>query len=260
MIHLITTVDFHRLAFLDQFVHHYRNAGVERFHVTLHTPRDLADEVGESLLVRARKRAETLRIAPPTSLVCDYDAMVLREHHDSIQARCSVTDWIVWADIDEFHAFPEPLDSLIPRWTADGSSIVRGRMIDRVASDGSLPPFDPDRSIFEQYPRRARVTELLVRGDVNKVVCSRADIRIRFGNHGPVEGQLVNWARDEVLVDHFKWDAGVVGRLQPRLTKEWAARCWWWTESRRVVDHINTNGGRLDIEAIEALAHLEGTT
>ena len=49
-------------------------------------------------------------------------------------------------------------------------------MIDRLAQDGSLPAFDCWRSIWEQYPRRSRLTRDVAGAWDIKATCARAEI------------------------------------------------------------------------------------
>jgi hypothetical protein len=253
MLHLICTVEHGRIDWLPQFVEHYRGLSVERFHLTLHFEPDVPREV---MALRTRLAEETLSalgIGLHAVLIWPYDSDTLRDHHDQVQSQIAAAgDWIVWADLDEFQVYPEPLTELIAQAERDGYDYFRAVMIDRVAEDGSLPAFDPDQPIWEQYPRRCHLTRDVAGAWDIKATCARGEVIMKGGNHDPVDGWPAEAWPALFEVHHFKWDASVVPRLQRRLQPDWKERCYWWTESAALLDHIERNGGRVDPALLEA--------
>lgn len=245
-IRLITTVDHGRVPWLGQFVQHYRQLGVHAFHITLHFEPDVPRPCRERAMQAAAALVEPYDVVISAALVCAYDAPTVRAHHDQVQAQeASAGDWIVWADIDEFQIYPGSLGGLLDEADESQSLYFRGFLIDRVTRTGELAVFDPIRSIWSQFPRRARLTRTVAKAPTEKVACSRAHLRITPGNHFVVDDHLVRCHEAPVQVHHFKWDASVVARLEHRVQPAWQQRCQWWVESDRLLRYIRRHGGRV---------------
>jgi hypothetical protein len=251
MIVLISTCEPSRLRLVPQFISHYRAQGVERFLLSLQIEPTLADAEVQRARAAAAALAESLNIPPLRELHVKFDAMSLRRHHDWIQfTECYPSDWIVWADIDEFHMFGGDLRCLAESWKRAGFNAARGAFVDRIARDGRLPPFDPSRSIWAQYPVGCNLTREIAGGLTTKVTIARQFVRIEHGNHSPVSPGRTAWALDGMPIFHFKWDAAVVPRLRLRLTEDWKSRCWWWTQSDAVLTAISEHGGRIPMHKL----------
>lgn len=253
MLHLICTVEHGRIDWLPQFVAHYQALSVEQFHLTLHFEPDVPRD---QMAARTRLAEETLAafgIDLYAVLVWPYDSPTLRDHHDQVQSQiASPDDWIVWADLDEFQVYPEPLPDLIARAEQEGYDYFRAEMIDRVGADGGLPAFDPGQPIWEQYPRRSHLTRDVAGAWDRKTTCARAEVIIKGGNHAPVDEEGTTAWPEFFEIHHFKWDASVIPRLQRRLEPDWKERCYWWTESAALLDHIERNGGRINPAMLES--------
>lgn len=71
-------------------------------------------------------------------------------------------EWVVTADLDELHLYPEPLPMLISSAEAEGSNNIRGTMVNMLAEDGGLPPLPPpDGDLWALFPRRCALTRKL---------------------------------------------------------------------------------------------------
>jgi hypothetical protein len=247
MLHLITTLDESRIEWLPQFLGHYRGLGVERAHLSLHFEPQVSPAVKRQRTDRAAAFAAECGFELTAAIVCVYDTFMLRSHHDQLQSQISdESDWIVWADIDEFQVYPERLPSLIELAERTGIDYFGGVFVDRTTEDGSLPVFDPGRSIWSQFPHQCHITRDLTTACPEKVACARSGVRLTLGNHAVCDESLTRY-EGRVEVHHFKWDASVIPRLQRRLTPDWRERCPWWEESRDVLDHIESNGGKLPV-------------
>lgn len=250
MIRLVTTFDIPRLPMLEQFLSHYRQAGVESLHISLHLPAD-------AQLDHSRREQKECR-----SLVWawggvfegvvrfPYDSRILRAYHDRLQQRFSSADWIMWADSDEFHDFHPDLATALNVCEEAGSRVVLGEFIDRIAEDGRLIGFRPGQSIWEQFPLGCHFSRDVMKADTQKVVCARADVGVMPGNHRPWPGQCVGVHRVMMSIHHFKWSDEVVERLKHRISPEWQRTHPWWRESERALDHIAAYG-RIDLSSLE---------
>lgn len=273
MISLISTTEPLRIRWLPQFIRHYRALGVERFFLSLQLEPDLDPALTRGYKAQFRETLAALGVDEVFFLEKSFDAFVTRDHHDAIQDKyISADDWIIWCDSDEYQTYPLSLGEMVEKWNNEGIDYVNGLMLDRVASDGSLPRFDPSFSLWEQFPIvctvAANVSEVLQR----KVVASRGDVFLSRGNHyvasfapamltPAAEARLVarpltrllkpfeNW----VQIHHFKWDANVVELLRFRLSPQWRARCPWWVESGKLLDYFDRNGGRFNMQDLKVM-------
>jgi hypothetical protein len=170
------------------------------------------------------------------------------EHHRVIQdTHVSAADWIVWCDSDEFQVYPEPLGRIVAQCEVAGVDYIRGIFIDRIAADGTLPAFDPQRSIWETFPLTYNVTRALARGEPRKVTLAKASVRLRGGKHLPHSDAPLKTISSWVQVHHFKWDAALIERLRFRVRPEWRAKFPWWVESQRLLDYFQAHDQRFDL-------------
>lgn len=248
MIHLLTVADSRQLDRLPQFVEHYLGEGVERFCITLHIDRDAPVEHARAASERAEEVLAGFGVPLFAVLRCRFDAYRVSEQDNAVRRSLAPDDWVVCADLDELHEYPEPLREMLETCDELGYTEVRGKMIDRIAEDGSLRRFDPERPLWEQYPVGAPITGRILRGEVAKVVATRSVMRIGPGRHLS-QGRSLRPYPKEAIVHHFKWDASVVERLRPRLSEEFKSRCPWWTETQRLVDHLE-RFGRIELSLI----------
>jgi hypothetical protein len=238
MIHLISTIEYRRVDWIPQFVEHYLSLGIDRLWLTLHFPPSMSRNEIRSVTRKTTRILNSQGIDYLGHLVCPFDAMSLRQHHDMLQTAVNPNDWIVWADIDEFQVYPQKLSKCIAEAERTGATAMSGEFIDRVALGGELKCFDPDSPIWNQFPIGCDVTKRILLGQTNKVVCSQASIRIKHANHDPIRHQpTVSWLPYLAAVHHFKWDSTVVERLLPRLDDAWKERCHWWVQTQRFMDH-----------------------
>jgi hypothetical protein len=244
---LICTLEPYRIEWLPQFVKHYRHLGVERFLLTLQLEPGAAQAEKEQHRNRFRQTLAELDIEEAYYWEQAYDAMGMGEQHRRLQAqKVSPNDWVVWSDSDEFQVYPQPLRDIIAQCEAARVDFIRGAFIDRVAADFSLAPFDPERAIWENFSQTFNVSAALAGADPRKVTLARGWIRVSDGNHFPLTNASLTTLRGWVQVHHFKWDATLIERLRYRLRPEWQAKCFWWVESKRLVDYFVAHGSRFD--------------
>jgi hypothetical protein len=161
-------------------------------------------------------------------------------------------DWVVLADLDEFHAYPGPLRDVVAACEANGYDYVTGELVDRVACDGGFPPIGT-RPLSEQFPAAVRLTANVCGGDVAKVVLARAGVRVTEGQHRALEGVACPPRTQYVPVHHFKWDAGVFQRARSMAAAvvhpgDPAADRWRRRERERFFRYVESSGGRLPLE------------
>lgn len=155
-IHLVTCVGVDtELGHLPHFIDHYCALGIQpdNFHVVLNTSDKNSPglDAAKHVLTQRGLKAQETWVAPYTS-----DAMWAKRRE--VQARVTnVDDWVVSADVDEFHEYPAPLPEVIAECERRGARCVQGVFIDRLAPGGKLAAVAEQPSIQEQFPIQADV-------------------------------------------------------------------------------------------------------
>lgn len=231
-------------------VEHYRDLGVDSFHLIRHVE-SLDDP-------RLRHDQEVLdrhglAFAAVHQGAWDED---LNAYLIRAQMRRHPADWWAVADLDEFHVYDRPLADVIAACEEGGYDHVTGALLDRVAADGSLLAPLPGTPIWEQYPLAGMVTLRLPRAGTSKVTLARGEVLLHLGQHGASTGRRLPAETVFPQVHHFKWTASVLPRLVRRV-EAYSSGEWFLTypdttdESRRILEHLKSNGGRIDVTAEE---------
>lgn len=250
MISLITTCDPERFYLLRPFVEHYRAYGVERFYINLHFEVTYPAEHHARYLAQANDILAPMQLAIHSVYSCPFDAMAIRRHHDGIQVSIGPrSPWIVAADLDEFHEFPDQLPALVRHMDKHGIDHVRGRFVDRMARNG-LPEYQASQTLWQQFPLGTDMTRTILRGWSDKVMLYRSNLPLLPGHHAVRSGVPANSMPGTFAVHHFKWDSSVIPRLRRRLEDDWKRRCFWWVESEMGLAWIE---GRAAMETFPGL-------
>jgi len=227
---------------LDHFIAHYENLGVTEFCVVVncHANPHLRN-VGDSY-----KNVNVIE-------VLDYQTTGLEMTEIVNKWRERLADpeeWIFVADLDEFHEYEHPIGDLIQECDVNGYNCIRGELVDRIASDGSLPPI-ADGRLDQQFPLYGPLARnLMAYGqwfyDSSKVTLLKAGHRLAAGNHHIVD--MNPHPAEVVAIHHYKWKAGIVERLIERQRFYRERELSWWRESRVIVDYLREHDGRFDVE------------
>jgi hypothetical protein len=233
---------------LDAAIRHYRDLGVESFHLIRHVESLDDPEFRRDRDVLARHGLEFAAVhqGPWDE---DLNGYMIRS-----QMRRHPDDWWAVADLDEFHVYDRRLADVIAACEAGGYDYVVGALLDRVAADGSLPALKPAESIWAQYPLAGLVTLRVPRAGTSKVTLARGDVQLELGQHGARTGRPLPAEEAFPQVHHFKWTDSVLPRLIRR-EQLYSSGDWHLTypdtvdESRRMLKHLEANGGRIDVTA-----------
>jgi len=177
-------------------------------------------------------------------------------------------DWTIFADLDEFYAFPACMSKVIAACDEEALPGVFGHFVDMVAKDGSLnyvqPPVDINHcahdSLRAQFPVETRITEMLVRGGTKKVMLCRGCVQVGAGHHDiyidgrPAEeanpssallwGGTKDVARGDWKVHHYKWKAELKARLEEQL-RSGAATDRWVREAKHLLDYFSRHDNKV---------------
>jgi hypothetical protein len=254
MIALICTLEPYRIAWLPQFMEHYRGIGVERFLLSLQVEPSASQDAKDSDFARFRETLASLGVDNAWLWEHEFNAPAMIKHQRTLQSEMlQPSDWIVWCDSDEFQVYPSHLREITAGLETRKVDYVRGVFIDRLAFDYGLPVFDAKTRVWDAFPRTCNVTMALAGGDPRKVVLARANVRVRGGKHVSFGMENLNTIDGWVQVHHFKWDVTVIDRLRYRVRPEWAARFPWWVESKRLLDYLIAHDMRFDPADVQAL-------
>jgi hypothetical protein len=222
---------------LSHFLRHYQAAGVTRFFVS----------------VEPSLEAEVTRIASgfPVELVRGLDATESIEGGTAALSWmrtqfAGADEWVVLTDLDEFQVHPGGLAATAAGAEAEAANVVRGYMVDRVASDGKLKPIGLDDDVWRLFPERCFITALLQGGIAYKCALVKGHLesgRTKEGlslAHHHMRGERA--ASTTVEIHHFKWNAEAVERMEVAIARTQAAGQPFWVEYERVLDHLRRHG------------------
>ncbi|ETW10990.1 hypothetical protein ATO8_19254 [Roseivivax marinus] len=200
-VHVMTAVGVTGdLALLPHFLDHYTGLGIPpgNIHAILNAPE--ADAPG---LAEARARLSERGCAEPEIWVGPYSSREMWERRRALQAgRTGAGDWIVSADVDELHVYPEGLAPVLETMETLSADLLQGPMIDRLAPRGRLAPVAEAPDLFAQFPLEgdlmcqiSRWPERTDQGGTVKVMLCSATILPGLGGHGIDREQSVARAR-----------------------------------------------------------------
>lgn len=230
----------HDVALLDHFYEHYKVMGITEFHIGILEGAEWLHQVERWAF---KKGIRTHRFKMEDRMQGARDSV---DQNDTRKAVIDPGEWYAVADLDEFvvfasgKSFPEMVDAA----QICGCNVVTGGMYDRITADGELPE-ELWENIWDQFPVCLELTKHLVGGNSSKMVLARGDVVITHGHHADPSVQSLHVAQ----VHHFKWRASVVTMLERRMEEYKAAgRCW--QDSFNVLEHLNKNGGYLNVEEL----------
>jgi hypothetical protein len=222
---------------LPHFLEHYRSLGVSRV-VALVNVAGQAD-----FLARIAERAQGYDFLVGAVIDEGFHAPRTYAALDRLRVRHTTPEeWILVADLDELVELSEPLPALLDHCRVAGADFVRGRLIDRLAADGSFPVVDA-RPLPEQFPLRADLTQNLLVACPNKVPLMRASCPIQTGLHD-TQGRALDSAI--LKVNHYKWSSRVIERAHDRLFMNLTHRDPYWFEADHLLRHV-ASSPRIDI-------------
>ncbi|KAL4430583.1 hypothetical protein ABPG77_005823 [Micractinium sp. CCAP 211/92] len=189
-VYTLVNTDYDGAKLLPHFLNYYHAHGVtwRRFLVLLHhTPgaysrRGLEDAMGICAGYAVECRVWEGRYSSEEHMAQQLD--MLQEYV------ADPTDWVVAADVDEFQwwggKFIKDAIAEISQRSDPWATYLRGRLVDRVAADGSLaavaqPMGDSQAGvlpIFQQFPLECSVANKLYKGWDTKIVAYRAHFRV----------------------------------------------------------------------------------
>lgn len=228
------------LLFLPHFVRHYVSLGIAptNIHVILNS-RDTASQA----LPRAERMAAELGLTHLRRWIGAYTSEAMWEERRALQRLVAQPgDWILNADMDEHHIYPDDPSRIVALCRRLDVTAVQGMMVDRLGPAGSLPPLRNAPDLPTQFPVRADLSISLFGrksgngiGGTVKLMLHRADVFPARGGHrarvedaprylmGAPLAELgiaerpASRLRFPFQVDHYKWTAERLAKQKERM-------------------------------------------
>ncbi|NNU16850.1 hypothetical protein HK107_11025 [Parvularcula sp. ZS-1/3] len=269
---LITCVGVdHDLDLLPHFLDHYLALGIapDRMRPILN-----ALDGGSDGLAQAKEILRSRGVERAIEWIAPYTSGSMWEKRREVQkAEAEPSDWVLSADVDEYHEYPERLPAFLERCGQMGVDCVQGVFIDRVAEGGKLASVARTPALHEQFPVEADVIWTIGgegsghnrRGSV-KVMAIRGHVLPSRGGHHPVKEQSPSFLYNHPLgefpevedpsfrfsvptrVHHYHWTASLPERLRIRLATPGVSRAGAYYGQKQL-DHFEQHGG-LDMSRI----------
>ena len=178
------------LPLLKHFIDHYIKLGIkpENFLFVLNVFEDMGN------LDKGLKILSDYNIVPKDIWCYEYESQEKWQRvHMLLSKFVSQHDWIIHPDSDEFFEFPASLDNIINAMDAQGFNAAQGFLIDRLAKDGKIKDISSDVCLFEQFPARANLTNLIGLSGV-KLMIYKGYLRANNGS-GQIHQQCLSSVR-----------------------------------------------------------------
>ncbi|MHC3470973.1 glycosyltransferase family 2 protein [Streptomyces sp. 7R007] len=237
------------VSLLPYFLDHYRELGVDSFHVIRHVESldDPALDPSVDVMRQAGLAFADICVAPWHE---DLNAALIRK-----QMSAWPDDWWCVADLDEFHVYERPPADITAFCDEHGYDFVEGAFLDRVSADGLLtgPLPHGGAPLWRQYPLAGRLTLALLDGRPTKITLCRGTVELDLGQHYAWTGRGAPVEDVYAQVHHFKWTASARRRLARRVAA-YSSGEWHLVhrsivgESQRFLGHLDDNDGRIDVD------------
>jgi tetratricopeptide (TPR) repeat protein len=176
------------------------------------------------------------------------------EHYSQRQTGCRQAGalpgtWIMHTDLDELHEYPAPIHQIIAAAREKQINAIYGRLVDRVAADGSMPPVQAEPPLWQQFPVECDLTRRITKGMTRKVMMARFSVLVNAGHHDALNeppGAVPIGTEQDYRVAHFKWHGDVINRMRWGLQRPNAHPCWK-RETRGLLAWLDSRGGRIDL-------------
>ncbi len=169
------------------------------------------------------------------------------QHNRVLQQFVSPNEWCAIADLDEFSIVDEGNSTLVDacrQAQADGCNVISGVMQDRLTKDGHFPAH-LEADIWTQFPLQLDITNRVLGGCKDKVVCLKGWVRVGGGHHYPIKADTVFPWHIKATVHHFKWWGANPTQFFTHRINEGKGQ-WYTNELQRLATHLEQHDGHID--------------
>lgn len=239
---------------IPHFVTHYCNLGIDPDNFIV-----LLNHIDNNIVDSFYSLIKEYGITNIHKWVGEYTSQTMWELRTGIiKEYIKSNEWVIHADIDEFHEYPSDLNTVLVEQEKDGINIIQGVFTDRISNDYTL--CEPKDNIWATYPIKCNLNKLWFRPGIDpttgvvKVMGYKGSLRLNRGGHsiycGPVKfngGQCLS-KHPNILdtrfrqnypyqVHHFKWRKSLIRKLQQRVQTYKDKNYTWWPTSQSIIDH-----------------------
>lgn len=248
---------------LPQFMKHYKKLGIDNYIIVLNA-KSMEDPIIEStqiILDQYDTKIAKIWTEPFTeNTKVEYE-------RETILKMCDKQDWIIYADMDEFHEYPYDLKYMLAYCEKNGYTYMIGEVLDRIGAGGKLVDFNPDLPVEEQFPVGCHITRNFLNACTREVVAARTKHYVYHGHHGILD-ENSGWLMQkehllkqkppfDIVVNHYKWDTSVIPRMK-QVMDEYAddspAGSAWFFETENAYNHmVKYDGINIDDPIFECI-------
>jgi hypothetical protein len=215
----------------------YSRQEIDEFHIILQTQHVDKERVDE-----AQKILLEYGIEPKSIWRGEYTASLLQNYVHRALENLGRYDWMILADLDEFHNFPIPAGRLLKNCDEQGINCVTGRLLDRVAQGGKLKFIEKETRIDSQFPHASYLTNHIGGGNTTKIIALKSPLIPSLGHHSiRRKRKKAEYLSTPIDVFHFKWDSVVIERLAKRYEDYSRKNIRWSKESLRLYEYLTKN-------------------
>jgi len=226
---------------LDHMLRHYRESGIDSLLVNIQLE-DRGDPLYEQVHAISKKYGAQINSVFVGKWLQSVNPYLYR--HTLEQAP---NDWFILADADELQVYLGDIRVAVESVSSAGYDYIEGFLIDRVARDGGFPEVSAKTRLWDEFPMAGLITFPLLRANILKVAAAKGAVRIAPGQHYAYQGTGCPHERYYIPVHHFKWTAGLLGRLRKRVEFYKSIGDGLWLESQRVLSYCEKYGGRINV-------------
>lgn len=256
---LITTIG-RDTKYLEPFLNYYRSLGLHRIYLIQHLKYDfyvnspITEEVN-----KVAKKYDSQVVTCWSGRFCEDKKI----HMENIvkEQYCSNYDWVMYADLDEFHYFSPSLKKQVKYCEKNGIEAIEGRLLDRVHRSGRLYPYVNYASLEEQFQYGGYLSRHLLGAWDKKIMVARAYRKIAGGHHiffRPGNQQVKGYCTEhyfseledfcsENRIHHFKWEHDLLEKMIGRAELTEKSLAAWGKESREFLRYYRRYG-KINIE------------
>ena len=254
------------LPLLPHFIQHYYALGIDDIAITLQSSDNQAN------IKQATHICKSFGIDPYDIWIGEYTSQKMHDRRLEAAQRLN-PDWIIHADIDEFHEWPDKPENIL---ASTECNAVQGVFVDRVSEDGRISLVDPEANIQNQFPICGNLMKEWFHGmwspptGLVKMMAYRPNIGISRGGH-VATGKSAKYILGSDLssfsdihtterkkntpykVHHFKWQGDVIDKLKKRIEVYKRYDYGWWEQSQNFLNYLESNNGIINVNCLEKI-------
>jgi hypothetical protein len=224
----------------NHFIEYYKRLGIDEFLIILNTMSDGSKKLKQVQNILRNHGLEEKEIW------VDYfhEHKKIKKMKDLVKDFTEPEDWIVMADSDEFYDYHCNLRKFISYCEKNKYDFAVGEIVDRLSVTGKPLEIYPDMNLFESFPIKSNLTNVISQAPCVKVVLNNSFVDISTGHHGVVSSKNSNVSPypGKITVNHFKFKGNILENLKRRKSVLEKHGHGWSSFSENLLDYYDKNG------------------